>query len=263
MTAPAYAPSLCQARSLGPLAPVQLPTRRRLPLPRSLCSCGEQSRLRPGTAAEWDDGAITVTHRVSRLGAIWNSWLVCQDCPSSRSGPHQAPTLSPLVLGHLPSRGKVAIAIAKERVHGWGQSQLKPGPHLNRVWKAIAGTHRDSILGVVWTSLPGDWHHPTSTSAYSGHQRQLLLLQCCSPLGQRWPCWKGWELTRRADRTSSDVNLGASAQHLGTCYEQLYAHKLDTLEETIDLSKNTVFKYWIRRKQIIWTVWSLVVKLNQ
>lgn len=84
-----------------------------------------------------------------------------------------------------PLEGRLPLPLPRRGYTGGNRVNLNLALHLNRAWKAIAGTHRDSIVGVVWTSLPSDWHHPTSTSAYTGHQRQLLLLQCCSPLGQR------------------------------------------------------------------------------
>ena len=55
--------------SLGPLAPVQLPTRQRLPLPRRLCSDGEQSQLRPGTASERDDGCHYCRSQSQQIGS--------------------------------------------------------------------------------------------------------------------------------------------------------------------------------------------------
>lgn len=127
VTAPAYAPSPCQARSLGPLAPVQLPTRQRLPLPRSLCGGGEQSQLRPGTAPERDDGCHSCRSQSQQVGSHLKLLTGVSRPSQSTFWPTSSTHTVPCCSGasplwregcHCHGQGECALV---------GQSQLKPG----------------------------------------------------------------------------------------------------------------------------------------
>ena len=127
--------------------------------------------------------------------------------PQCVPSPWWASAQGTLAPAQLPAR---VAAIAEEITQFKGQSWDWRGQSRDCIWMeqgAIAGAHRGGGKGAVPSS---DWNSGT-IPMHSEHTILPLLIQNCSPLGQRCYCWKGGECTLRGNGTGSNLTLRASA----------------------------------------------------